>query len=195
MMDSTASIEVIKPAEFENVIVNTTVQDQTVAFYTDSRWLKIAHYQVLKAAKAAGISLRQPLADEGKSLRRHAGGYAHANQFKHLRRILRRQRTVLGTVMREERRKMSKLDPQRAAVIRLEAVLKRAQTLRTQLPKVKKKVYAMHTPKVECIGRGKAEQAYEFGVNTSIAVTYRGGWVVAARTFPGTPSDGRIFAA
>ena len=58
MMDSTVSIEVIKSAEFENVIVNTTVQDQTVAFYTDSRWLKIAHYQVLKVVKAAGISLR-----------------------------------------------------------------------------------------------------------------------------------------
>jgi hypothetical protein len=43
--------------------------------------------------------------------------------------VLKRQKTVLGIVMREVRRKMIHLDPQQAAVIRLEAVLERAQRL------------------------------------------------------------------
>lgn len=58
--------------------------------------LEIARYQVLKAAKAVGIGLKQTVAKEGKTLRRKAGGYAHAKQFKRLRRTLKRQRTVLG---------------------------------------------------------------------------------------------------
>ncbi len=194
-IDTAVSSKAIKPAEFERVIVDTTVQEKAVAFPTDSRLLEIARYQVVKAAKAAGISLKQTLADEGKSLRRRAGGYAHAKQFKRLRRTLKRQRTVLGIVMREVRRKMVNLDPQQAAVIRLNRVLERAERLRTQQPKDKNKLYAMHAPEVECIGKGKAKQPYEFGVKTSIAVTHRSGLVVGARTFPGNPYDGHILSA
>ena len=182
-IDTAVSSKAIKPAEFERVIVDTTVQEKAVAFPTDSRLLEIARYQVVKAAKAAGISLKQTLADEGKSLRRRAGGYAHAKQFKRLRRTLKRQRTVLGIVMREVRRKMINLDPQQAAVIRLETVLERAERLRTQQPKDKNKLYAMHAPEVECIGKGKAKQPYEFGVKTSIAVTHRSGLVVGPAIF------------
>ena len=90
----------VRPSEFERVIVDTTVQEKAVAFPTDSRLLEVARYQVVKAAKAAGIELKQTLAREGKQLRRRAGGYAHAKQFKRLRRVLKRQRTVLGIVLR-----------------------------------------------------------------------------------------------
>ena len=158
-IDTAVSSKAIKPAEFERVIVDTTVQEKAVAFPTDSRLLEIARYQVVKAAKAAGISLKQTLADEGKSLRRRAGGYAHAKQFKRLRRTLKRQRTVLGIVMREVRGKMVNLDPQHLAVIRLETVLERAHRLRTQQPKDKNKLYAMHAPEVECIGKVRREVA------------------------------------
>jgi IS5 family transposase len=123
------------------------------------------------------------------------GGYAHAKQFKRLRRVLKRQRTVLGIIMREVRRKMVDLDPKHSAVIRLETVLERAQRLRTQQPKDKNKLYAMHAPEVECIAKGKAKQPFEFGVKTSIAVTHRSGLVVGARTFPGNPYDGHILSA
>lgn len=194
-IDAAVSSKAIKASEFERVIVDTTVQEKAMAFPTDSRLLEIARYQVVKAAKAAGLSLKQTLADEGKRLRRRAGGYAHAKQFKRLRRTLKRQRTVLGIVMREVRRKMSNLNPHHAAVIRLEAVLERAQRLCKQRPKDKNKLYAMHAPEVECIGKGKAKQPYEFGVKTSIAVTHRSGLVVGARTFPGNPYDGHMLAA
>jgi IS5 family transposase len=53
----------------------------------------------------------------------------------------------------------------------------------------------MHAPEVQCIGKGKAKQPYEFGVKTIIAVTHRGGLVVGARPFPGNPYDGRILSA
>jgi IS5 family transposase len=38
----------------------------------------------VKAAKCAGIALKQTFEREGKSLKRRAGGYAHAKQFRRL---------------------------------------------------------------------------------------------------------------
>ena len=55
--------------------------------------------------------------------------------------------------------------------------------------------YALHAPEVECIGKGKARQPYEFGVNTSVAVTHRHDLIVGARSFPGNPDDGLTLAA
>jgi IS5 family transposase len=79
-------------------------------------------------------------------------------------------------------------------VIRLNRVLERAERLRTQQPKGKNKLNAMHAPEVECIGKGKEKQPYEFGVKTSIAVTHRGGLVVGARMFPGNAYSGHILS-
>ena len=186
----------VRPSEFERVIVDTTVQEKAVAFPTDSRLLEVARYQVVKAAKAAGIELKQTLAREGKQLRRRAGGYAHAKQFKRLRRVLKRQRTVLGIVLREVRRKLAEATTKSPMMLaRLNTIIERAQRIRTQQPKDKNKLYAMHAPEVECIGKGKARQPYEFGVKASIAVTHRSGLVVGARTFPGNPYDGHILSA
>lgn len=134
-IDTAVSHKAVKPSELERVIVDTTVQEKAVSFPTDSRLLEIARYQVVKAAKAAGISLKQTLAAEGKALRRRAGGYAHARQFKRLHRVLKRQRTILGIVIREVRRKRVGLDSRHPAVIRLATVLERAEALRTQKPK------------------------------------------------------------
>ena len=70
----------------------------------DSRLLEIARHKVAAAAKRAGIALKQTFAKEGKALRRKAGGYAHAKQFRRLRKTVKRQRTILGVVIRDARR-------------------------------------------------------------------------------------------
>jgi len=64
----------------------------------------------VSAAKRAGISLKQTYAKECKTLRCKAGGYAHAKQFRRLQRVLKRQRTILGVVIREVQRKMQAPD-------------------------------------------------------------------------------------
>jgi IS5 family transposase len=195
-IDTAVAAKAIKPAEFERVIVDTTVQEKAIAHPTDSRLLEVARYQVVKAAKAAGIELKQTFVKEGKTLRRKAGGHAHAKQFKRLRRVVKRQRTLLGIVIREVRRKQSALtDVSAVASIRLNTLLDRAERIRTQQTKDKNKLYALHAPEVECIGKGKARKPYEFGVKASIAVTHRSGLMVGARTFPGNPYDGHILSA
>jgi len=195
-IDTAVSTKAVRSIEFERVIVDTTVQEKAIAFPTDSRLLEVARYQVVKAAKFAGIALKQTFSREGKELRRRAGGYAHAKQFRRLRRVLKRQRTVLGIVLREIGRKLAAATTESPATLnRLTTLLHRAERIRTQQPKDKNKLYALHAPEVECIGKGKARQPYEFGVKASIAVTHRSGLMVGARTFPGNPYDGHILWA
>jgi transposase, IS5 family len=47
-----------------------------------------------------------------------------------------------------------------------------------------RKIYSLHAPEVECVGKGKAHRPYEFGVKASVATTLkrsRGGQFVAPR--------------
>jgi IS5 family transposase len=112
-IQTAVEIKAIKPADLERVIVDSTVQEKAIAHPVDSRLLEIARHKVVKAAKAAGIALKQTFAAQGKELRRKAGGYAHAKQFKRLKKVVKRQRTILGVVMREVQRK---LDAQAQAI-------------------------------------------------------------------------------
>ena len=105
-IDTALAIKAIRPAEFERVIVDSTVQEKAIAHPVDSRLLEIARAKVVHAAKHAGILLKQTFVKEGKELRRKAGGYAHAKQFRRLKRTVKRQRTILGIVMREIKRKL-----------------------------------------------------------------------------------------
>ena len=100
------TIEAVKPKDLERVIVDSTVQEKAIAHPVDSRLMQIARHNVVSAAKRAGIQLKQNFAKEGKTFRWKAGGYAHSKQFRWLRRVLKRQRTVLGIVIREMQRKM-----------------------------------------------------------------------------------------
>ena len=195
-IDTAVQTKAVRPAEFERIIVDTTVQEKAIAHPIDSRLLDIARAKVVQAARRAGIALKQTFSKEGKALRRKAGGYAHAKQFKRLRRTVKRQRTILGIVLREVRRKLPTATSLSAATLSgLNTLLERAERIRTQQRKDKDKLYALHAPEVECIGKGKARKPYEFGVKASIAVTHKSGLMVGARTFPGNPYDGHILSA
>ena len=192
-IDTALTTKAVRPSEFERVIVDSTVQEKAIAHPVDSRLLEIARAKVVQSAKFAGILLKQTFVKEGRELRRKAGGYAHAKQFKRLRRTVKRQRTILGVVIREIKRKLSLASTAVASSLsRLNTLLERAERIRTQQPKDKNKLYALHAPEVECIGKGKARKPYEFGVKTSIAVTHKSGLMVGARTFPGNPYDGHV---
>jgi IS5 family transposase len=73
--------------------------------------------------------------------------------------------------------------------------LERAERVRTQQRKDKNKLYALHAPEVECIGKGKARKPYEFGVKTAVTISHAAGLMMGARTFPGNPYDGHILSA
>ena len=197
-IDTAVAIEAVKPKDLERVIVDTTVQEKAIAHPVDSRLLEIARHKVVSAAKRAGIQLKQTFAKESKTLRWKAGGYAHAKQFRRLRRVVKRQRTILGIVMREVQRKMQAADfapDHPKAVSDLTMWLERAERIRTQQRSDKNKLYALHAPEVECIGKGKARKPYEFGVKSAVVVSHKDGLMLGARTFPGNPYDGHILSA
>jgi IS5 family transposase len=197
-IETAVAIKAVKPNELERVIVDTTVQEKAIAHPVDSRLLEIARHKVVGAAKQAGIQLKQTFAKEGKELRRRAGGYAHAKQFRRLKKVVKRQRTILGIVMREVQRKSAAPDfapDHPKATSDLMMWLERAERIRTQQRYDKNKLYALHAPEVECIGKGKARKPYEFGVKSAVVVSHKHGLMLGARSFPGNPYDGHILSA
>jgi transposase, IS5 family len=185
-------MKAIRPLELERVIVDTTVQEKAIAYPTDSRLLEVARVRLVQLAQRAGLVLKQTYEREGKRLRRRAGGYAHAKQFRRLRRVLKRQRTVLGRLLRDIERKLA--GAPHAEQKQLRVWLERAWRICRQRPKDTNKLYALHAPEVECIGKGKARQPYEFGVKVGLAITDRQGLIIGARAFPGNPYDGHTLA-
>ncbi|WP_232443353.1 IS5 family transposase, partial [Burkholderia ubonensis] len=152
-----ANTNAVAPDEFKRIIVDTTVQEKAVAFPTDSRLLEVARAKLVVLAQRAGIALKQTYEREGKRLRRRAGGYAHAKQYKRLRRVLKRQRTILGRLLRDIERKIVALaEPHQA---KLKTWLARAWRICRQRPKDKGKLYALHAPEVECISKVRREVA------------------------------------
>jgi IS5 family transposase len=175
---------VLKRGSLTTVVVDTTVQPKAIAHPTDSRLLNRAREQLVAAAQEEGIELRQSYARLGKRTEAQAGRYAHAKQWRRMRRELRKLRTWLGRVIRDVQRKALRIGGA------LEDKLELAKRLYAQQRDSKGKLYALHAPEVECIAKGKARTPYEFGVKVSVAVTAQQGVVVGMRSMPGSPYDG-----
>ena len=177
-------LKLVKASQLERVNVDTTVQEKHVRFPTDARLYQRARERLVKQAGAEGIDLRQSYVRVGKRLLFQQSRYAHAKQFKRARRETRKLRTLLGRVLRDIERKAPQPSEELAALLKLGWRLYRQQ--RTD----KNKLYSIHAPEVECIAKGKARKRYEFGCKVSVAVTSKGGWLLAARACPGNPYDG-----
>src|SRR5688572_23656790 len=184
------------PADFTQVIVDTTVQEKAIAFPTDAKLIHRARERLVRLAKQQGVALRQSYARVGKIALIQHQRYAHAKQFRRANRALRRLRTMLGRVIRDVTRKLA-ARPQFAAVFALPLAL--ARRVKDQRQRERgRKVYSLHAPEVECIGKGKAHKPYEFGVKVSVATPLhrcRGGQFVAhVKALPGNPYDGHTLA-
>jgi IS5 family transposase len=181
-----------KPADFRQVIVDTTVQPKNVMFPTDARLMHRARERLVRLARHLGVDLRQTYERVGKlALIKHQR-YAHAKQFKRANKALRTLRTQLGRVIRDIRRKIGEDEVLNAAFA---TPLSLANRVREQRQRQRgQKVYSLHAPEVECIGKGKAHKPYEFGVKVSVATPIqhsKGGQFVAhIKALPGAPYDG-----
>ena len=192
-----AKTEAIKPSDLNRVIVDTTVQPKNVMFPTDARLLNRAREILVRLAQRHGVKLRQSYARVGKfALIKHQR-YAHAKQFKRANRALKKLRTYLGRVIRDIARKIEG-DWWLEEMV-FGAMLSRARRVRDQTQRQRgSKVYSLHAPEVECIGKGKAHRPYEFGVKVSVATTLahaKGGqFVTHVKALPGNPYDGHTLA-
>jgi IS5 family transposase len=184
--------EAMQPQDLTEAVVDTTVQEKAAAYPTDAKLCHRARERLARLAKRHGVRLRQSYARVGKfALIKHQR-YAHARQFKRARRSLRTLKTYLGRVMRDIERAIAK-EPSLNAHFRRELYLA-GRVLTQKRGERGRKVYSLHAPEVECIGKGKAHKPYEFGVKVSVATTVkrsRGGqFVLHAKALPGNPYDG-----
>src|SRR5450432_3638722 len=188
--------EAIKPSELSRVIVDTTVQPKNVMFPTDAKLLNRAREKLVRLAKLRGVALRQSYTRVGKFALIQHQRYAHAKQFKRANRMLKKLRTYLGRIIRDIGRKIEGDSGHEAAFAQLLMLARRVreQQQRQRGPKV----YSLHAPEVECIGKGKAHRPYEFGVKVSVATTIshaKGGqFVTHVKALPGNPYDGHTLA-
>jgi IS5 family transposase len=190
--------EALKPSDLNRIIVDTTVQPKNVMFPTDARLVNRAREILVRLAKRSGVKLRQSYARVGKfALIKHQR-YAHARQFKRANRALKKLKTYLGRVIRDIGRKLGGNADLLGGIV-LERMLARARRVLEQKQYQRGlKVYSLHAPEVECIGKGKAHRPYEFGVKVSVATTLahaKGGQFVAhVKALPGNPYDGHTLA-
>src|SRR6266853_1390937 len=186
----------IKPSELSRVIVDTTVQPKNVTFPTDAKLLNRAREKLVRLAQLHAVPLRQSYARVGKFALVQHQRYAHAKQFKRANRALRTLKTYLGRVIRDIARKIEGdhgLEASFALLLSLGRRV-RAQERGQRGPKV----YSLHAPEVECIGKGKAHKPYEFGVKVSVATPLKhskgGQFVAHVQALPGNPYDGHTLA-
>jgi IS5 family transposase len=178
--------------DLERVVVDTTVQPKAIAHPTDARLCHRALEKLVDLAQRHDVPLRQSYRRVAKRAAIMVGRYTHAHQFKRARRQLKFLRIRLGRVIRDIRRKIvgDEALQQRFAEPLALAHRVRFQDHRQRGPKV----YALHAPEVECIGKGKARAPYEFGCKVSIATPAtkpRGGqFVLHAKALHGNPFDG-----
>src|SRR5437016_9447797 len=109
---------------------------------------------------------------------------------------LRKLKTYLGRIIRDITRKI-------AGEESLQAMFKRLLNLSGRVLEQKRhqrgpKIYSLHAPEVECIGKGKPHRPYEFGVKVSVATTLKrskgGQFALHAKALPGNPYDGHTIA-
>lgn len=178
----------IKKSSLDKVIVDTTVMPKAIAHPTDSRLLEKSRQHLVKLAGEHGIELRQNYNRQAPRMAAQIGRYAHAKQYKRMRKAVKALKTRVGRVHREVERKLEQLPD--SARPKAKDLLHRVRRILTQQTKDKNKLYALHAPEVECISKGKARTPYEFGVKVTIATTLKEGLVVGMRSMPGNPYDG-----
>ena len=169
-----------KPADFTQAIVDTTVQPKAVTYPTDAKLMHRARERLVRLAKTLGVDLRQSYARVGKIALIQQQRYAHAKQFNRAKRALRQLKTYLGRIMRDIGRRI-RGEPDLEAAFAHELMLagrvhrqnKNLRPLRGQPAGMDLRVFSLHAPEVECIGKGKAHKPYEFGVKVSVATTLK----------------------
>jgi IS5 family transposase len=178
--------------DLERVVVDTTVQPKAIAHPSDARLCHRALEKLVELARRTNVPLRQTYRRVAKRAAIMVGRYIHAHQFKRARRQLKFLRIRLGRVIRDIRRKIAGDEALRERFADLLALATRVrfQDHRQRGPKV----YSLHAPEVECIGKGKARAPYEFGCKVSLATPAtkpKGGqFVLHTKALHGNPFDG-----
>ncbi len=181
----------VSTRQLERITVDTTVQTKAIAHPSDSHLIVRAIEWLNRAARKHGINLRQSFMRLAPRAKKEAARLMHTGGHKQGMRWVKKLRTWLGRLIRDIERKIA---GDIVAQAQFATLLERSRTIFEQKKTDRHKLYALHAPEVECIGKGKARTRYEFGVKTSIATINEkakgGQFVVGCQALPGNPYDG-----
>lgn len=185
----------IGPKDLERVAVDTTAQPKAVAHPTDARLMHRVLTKLVGLAKRNRVPLRQSYLRLAMRAAIMVGRYTHAHQFKRARHQLKFLRTRLGRLVGSSATSAARLMAMRCWKPALARCSIWRSGVRTQDQHQRgPKVYALHAPEVECIGKGRARAPYEFGCKVSIATPVtspKGGqFVLHAKALHGNLFDG-----
>ena len=131
----------IKPASLKRVVVDTTVQEKNIAYPTDSRLYDQSRKQLVGLAYDLGITLRQTYQKACRKWLPQISRYAHARQFKRMRKALKKVKGYLGRVYRDLFRR---LPAKVQLTLEQQTVLRHAKRLLAQTRSSKNKLYSLH---------------------------------------------------
>lgn len=176
---------VLKEKDLSRVIIDTTIQEKNIAYPTDSKLYAKALEKMVRIAKEAKISLRQTYTRTAKRLAVMISRYAHAKQWKRMKKTLKHLKILMGRVWRDLKRKLT---PGMEGEAKIRNFL--ANVSRLVEPAQGHKLYSLHAPEVLCFNKGKSRHPYEFGDKVSVTVTHKQGFVIGMKSLLGTPYDG-----
>src|SRR3954467_14048308 len=111
-----------------------------------------ARERLVRLAQKHGVMLRQTYVRVGKFALIQHQRYAHAKQFKRANKALRKLKTYLGRGIRDI---AHKIDSDHGLEGSFAHLLSRSRRVRAQERGQRgPKVYSLHAPEVECIGKG-----------------------------------------
>ena len=140
-------------------------------------------------ASKCGLKLRQTYARIGRFAALNAGRYAHAKQFKRMKKEVKKLKNFLGRTVRDVERQIQGVPDLQEIFTDLLAMSKR---LLSQDKKSKDKLYSLHAPEVYCISKGKAGKSYEFGCKVSLVLTHKQGLALCSQALATNQYDGHV---
>ena len=178
----------IKPASLDKVNVDTTVQEKAVAFPTDARLYYTMREKLVRLAERSQIKLRQSYRRVARKALIMVGRYGRVRRKKLLLRETRRLKSYLRKVTADVMRKIG--ENEGLQTMCWDTLMDAVRLLEQKNMPGWRKLYSVHAPEVECIGKGKAHKKYEFGCKVSLVATSREGFVIGAKALHGNPYDG-----
>ena len=188
----------VQEKHLRRVTIDTTVMPKAVTHPTDSKLLHRGIEMLVRLARRHGVALRQSYLRVAKRAKREAAKLIYSGRPRQAERQVRQLRTWLGRLFRDIARKIDGDAAAKAAFAGPLALIARLLRQRRE-DRGRDKLYSLHAPEVECIGKGKAHARFEFGCKVSLATTNAvapgGQFVLGARALPGNPYDGHTLAA
>ena len=162
-----------KDGEEKEATTDTTVQEKNITFPTDAKLHKKIIKKCVALAEKEQLKLRQTYVRIVKKLSLEQRFRNHPKNKSRARKADKKIKTIAGRLVRELDRSLVAGHWFRKKIALFEKVL-------AQQKDSKQKIYSLHEPHVQCIGKGKEHKKYEFGSKVSITTTKNSGVIIGA---------------